>query len=188
MKLVLRFWYLFVIFISFFAATLLIQLTESSPYSRFFIEWAKTWSTLIGALAAVVIVFMAFVTYWDQRRFRLVDTKSKIDRIILNVMDPCTRVIFSRVGTKGGEIVASEFNSIKKELDEFDKNSSELTNLGKMCNDKNLEAQIERLQSSFTNLMLYIANNTETITISELCKTMMPISSITSDIFRYRVL
>jgi hypothetical protein len=60
--------------------SIVIQLTKSSAISAWIIEYVSTWSTFIGSIAAFLIVLMAVITFWQQRRSRRIETKGKINK------------------------------------------------------------------------------------------------------------
>ena len=189
MRFVIRFWYLFVTFILLFAATFLIQLTEHNPVSHFLIEWAKTWSTVIGALAAVVIVLMALVTYFDQRKIRLLETKSKLDVFTWKAITAWATACLS-CALEGELLTKDEHNTISDMLYEIASNKSDFSNLAKMFGDNKMEELVELLIKSTdeigTYLLLHEINKTP-IKRSELWERMIGMSELTANIINYKI-
>jgi len=162
-------------------------LTEHHPVSHFLIEWAKIWSTFIGALAAVAIVVMALVTYWHQRKTRLLETKSKIDIFTWKAISAWGTACLS-CALEGELLTKDEYNTISDKLNEITSNKSDFSNLAKMFGDKKMEELVELLIKSIDEVGIYLLLNERSIKRSELWERMKGMSELTTDIINYKVL
>ena len=115
------------IFFLLLVATFLIQATKSNIVSKFLIEWASVWSTFVSAIAAFFIVIMAVVTYWQERKIRLLTIRDKIEDWMINLYK-----IPGALGTwrkEEGTIPEQQYNTLKEVIDDSIKKYPEISRL-----------------------------------------------------------
>jgi len=161
--------------------TILVSLTKKHFVSAFIIEYLNTWSTFIGALAALLIVVMAFVTYWEERRTRRLEMRNKLIAFAIDALAAWDRL--NGMSRESEPLTRTDRKIILGPLEKATSQATEVSTTAEIFGGE-MKTHIEAILRCLADMELLLLNK-DPIMKAELLNEMKSVPSIVEEIIRY---